>query len=706
MGQKGISKSKFMGKKMTFEQTDDLRMDMGALFFAIAKRLPRILIVTAILLVATYFILQIVPKKYVSSASILVESRESVFTRATNDNSSSSASIVDPTVIASHAALIKSRDTIARVVENEGLRDIAELNGSKKSFFQDVFSLFSKPISTQSQNERVILAVAKRTKVIQLPASRVITIFFRSTDPHLSARVANALANTHVTRRTELSVSDTSNASQWLLVEIEKMRGLVATAEKAVANYRVDNDLFVGTNNTSILDLQLSNISTQITTAQERKNQAESRVALIRGLLKSGRPVDGVPDVRNSIVVQRLAQDKAKLQGDLALLSATRLPNHPEVMALSAQIAEIDKQIIREGRQVANALEAEAKIESDLVQSLRDDLTRLKIDVSGATKSNVDLIGLEREAKAQRDLLSIYLMRYRDAAARAGNSGVLPDVRVITSAAPSIVPASPKKGFILLAVGIIALTFQFGGVLFSELLSGRAIRDVHNNRENGQEGTYASDENINKEEEFQSMSMAQNSNNLGLKEVEQPLNTATYMDVTLFSKQIARSNPLMFVTNLNSNKDGSTQAISSELISAGNSVIEVDAGSRRVSSNLGISDLSFDNVEFGDVVQRRAQSNFAFVPWGQKNTLNLNSPKANTLITALGEIFETVIVDVGRAGMASSLSAFTGLNGLVLLVVDDGVEQREIDSVSRDISDLGFSNIRILSSSSHQSKVA
>src|SRR5690606_38156903 len=118
-----------------------------------------------------------------------------------------------------------------------------------------------------------------------------------------------------------------------------------------------------------------------------------------------------------------------------------------------AQIAEIDRQINIEGRRVADALEAEAQIESALVTSLNNDLTRLKVTATTASTSNVTLEDLQREAKAQRDLLENYLARYRDASARSESAGTLPDVRVVSAAAPSTTPASPKTAFILAAVG-------------------------------------------------------------------------------------------------------------------------------------------------------------------------------------------------------------------------------------------------------------
>src|SRR5690606_27210113 len=98
-----------------------------------------------------------------------------------------------------------------------------------------------------------------------------------------------------------------------------------------------------------------------------------------------------------------------------------------------------------------------------------------KSSASTATTDTVTLDGLEREAKAQRDLLEGYLQRYSEAMSRVDANSALPDVRVVSLAAPSVSPASPKTSLILLAVGIVALATQLGVIIFGELISGRAI---------------------------------------------------------------------------------------------------------------------------------------------------------------------------------------------------------------------------------------
>ncbi|MCF6344817.1 MAG: Wzz/FepE/Etk N-terminal domain-containing protein, partial [Devosiaceae bacterium] len=240
---------------MTYENEVETRMDMGALFAAIFRRLPRILIVTALFLIGTYFLLNLVPAKYRSSASILVESRESVFTRANNATQPRQSGL-DPSYVPSQIELIRSRDTLMKVIEKENLRDVAEFNGANTSLLGTILGLIRPAPNNQLSDERVLLAVAKNLKVSQLGGSRIITISFSSTDPILAAKIANSIANMHIMLRAELSVSDTVGATIWLEEEIKTMREQVANAEAKVAKYRIDNDLFVGSNNTNVLDQQ------------------------------------------------------------------------------------------------------------------------------------------------------------------------------------------------------------------------------------------------------------------------------------------------------------------------------------------------------------------------------------------------------------------------------------------------------------------
>ncbi|HEY8596716.1 MAG TPA: Wzz/FepE/Etk N-terminal domain-containing protein [Devosiaceae bacterium] len=463
---------------MSIDQPDDTlntRADMHAIGSALWRRRLRILLVTALLCAAAYAVLLFVPKAYDSSASLLVGPRDVTFTRAAGDNQSGSG-VVDDALITSQIELIQSRSTLLPVIRQEKLDQVPELNGSQRAFpFSLIYRLLGRGPANVGGEDVVLARLKDRLTVIQERNSRIISVIAETGDPVLSARIANAVAHTFVQVRSDLMLQDTADATKWLQGEIETLRQRVATAEKKVADFRVNKDLFVGVNNTSLVDQQLSDIASQITAAQQAKNTAQSRAELIRKLLDSGQPIDGVADVRDSAVIQQLSEQKAQLQGQRALKLATLLPDHPDVRALTAQIGEIDRQIATEGRRVADALESEAKVQANLEQSLRADLARLKVSASQATLDNVTLAELQREATAERDVLETYLQRYRDASGRTDPNSALPDVRVVSDAAPAVAPASPKTKLIVLAVGMLSLALQVGSVVFGEIVSGRAL---------------------------------------------------------------------------------------------------------------------------------------------------------------------------------------------------------------------------------------
>ncbi len=454
------------------------RIDIGTMLSEVWRRKWRIAGVTIALLALTYIALLFVPKLYESSASLLVGSRDTSFTKASTVTSSSSGGGGgDAMAIASQVELIQSRDTLLPVIERLDLKDVPEFNTASPGLVGTLLGLLGQaPPPPRDVTATVLANLEKRLTVIRERDSRVVSILFRSEDPALAARVANAIATAHVNRSAGLEVSDTADASKWLETEIDKMRKKVAAADAAVANFRIANDLYKGKDGTSsLVEQQLSDIASQITQSQERESTARSRSTVLRSLLQKGKPIDSVPAVQDSAVIAALAKQRSELQGKKAEMLARLLPSHPSVEAATAQIREIDKQMAAEGRRIADALSSEADIEAGIQKSMQDKLTQLKATASTDLTNGVSLSELEREAKAQRDLLENYLVRYRDASARTDINSALPDVRIVSEAAPSYVPASPKTSLILIAVLVVSLAGQIGYILFAELASGRAV---------------------------------------------------------------------------------------------------------------------------------------------------------------------------------------------------------------------------------------
>lgn len=692
--------------------TEDLRMDIGALFGALWARLLRIILVTLFFIAVAYGVLMFVPKMYESSASLLVEDRSSSYTQSagTASTGTSGGGITIDALMSSQIELIKSRDTLLTVIDTENLRSIPELNGTSANPIAAVMALIGRKPEPRSVDETVLANLVDRLTVIRERDSAVISIYVRSTDPQLSATIANAIAAEHVKRRAGQVMADTAEASSWLEQQISGLRTRVQEADQAVADYRAANGMFAGANGTTLPDQQISDIGRQITDAQGRRNAAEQRARLIRSLLASGQPLDGVEDVRSSAAIQSLLQSRATFQAELAEKLATLLPAHPTIRGLNAQITQVNAQITAEARRVADGLAAQVTLEDGVIASLNEDLARARLAASTQAQGSVTLDSLQREAKAQRDVLDSYLLRYRDASGRTEAGATLPDVRIITRAAPSVVPASPKVALTLGAVGFIALALQIGAVLFGELMSGRAVYDraslrpVRNDDIDLAEpdtvdemvdspGPMLVDAPIDDDPVEIAARVAGDGPALDLSAIASDLTLGRVRIVLLAAMSEARDAAI------------GADTLAAEALRHGLSVCRVDAGSSRISSVPGLTDLSASRATFGDVVHK-LRGGLAEVPWGQMPALDRRSDRPLTLVEALADVYEVVIVSTGRISVNSSLPMFAGLASRLVIVSREETPSAYVDAVANDARSLGFPEVESVVLAEPQSAVA
>ena len=318
-----------------------------------------------------------------------------------------------------------------------------------------LFGIGRDPFSLTPE-ERVLEAYYERFTAYAVDKSRVIVIEFQSRDPELAARVANSIAEGYLVLQQNARQEQAKAAGQWLSGEIENLRKKVAEAESRVEDFRSKSSLFIGTNNTTLSNQQMGEINTQLNNARALKSDAESKARLIREMLQSGKPIEA-SEVLNSELIRRLSEQRVTLRAQLAEQSSTLLDGHPRIKELKAQLADLDRQMREEASKVSRSLDNDARIAGGRVEGLSASLEQLKKQASSTNGQDVQLRALEREAKAQRDLLESYLAKYREATTRENIDAAPADGRIISRATVSNTPAYPKKLPIVLIATLATL---------------------------------------------------------------------------------------------------------------------------------------------------------------------------------------------------------------------------------------------------------
>jgi succinoglycan biosynthesis transport protein ExoP len=463
-------------KPVAASETGDL--DLHALGQTLIRKRSLIIVPTVLVLVASLAAVNMVTPRFKSEARILIDGRENVFLRPTGERNEE-RSALDAEAVTSQVQLVQSRDLAREIIRKNKLAERPEFDPVLQGFspLKSMLALVGigrDPLSLTPE-ERVLEAYYDRFTAYAVDKSRVIVIEFQSRDPELAARVANSIAEGYLVLQQDARQQQAKSAGQWLSGEIERLRRKVAEDESRVEDFRSRSSLFVGTNNTTLSNQQMGELNTQLNNARALKANAEARARLIRELLRSGKPIEA-SEVLNSESMRRPSEQRMTLRAQLAEQSSTLLGNHPRIKELKAQLADIDSQIRDEASKIARSLENDARLASDQVDGLASSLDQLKKLASSNNGQDVQLRALEREAKAQRDLLESYLAKYREASARENIEAAPTDGRIISRATVSNTPAYPKKLPIVLIATLATLLLTSGAIATGELLRMTAPR--------------------------------------------------------------------------------------------------------------------------------------------------------------------------------------------------------------------------------------
>lgn len=462
---------------------EDVDIDLGRLFSAVARQWMRILLGAAIIAALAFLAAWLATPRYKAEARIFIRAGESEFTRPTSAGERGGANdanspALDEAGVVSQVEIIQSNEILLAAAEKEKLRDQPEYsNESAISTALQILRL-QRDTGDQVEPERLLQKMRDNLSVYRVEKSRIIVIEFKSEDREKSAGVANAIAQAYIAATEEAKKDANKGATDWLEPEIATLTKQVREAEAKVADYRAQQDLLVGQNNSPIATQQLSELTQELSRVRAGRARAESDAEGVRNAMRGGASLDSIPEIMASPLIQRLREGEAQLQADIADLSTTLLDNHPRIKAMRSQLVDRQAQIRREAENVLEGLNNAAETARVREQQLIADVNKLKVEAARAGGDEVQLRALEREAAAERELLNSYLTRYREASSREDRNYVPVDARFYSEALVPSRPYFPKIVPITGAAFGVGLMLMVIGVMLAELFSGRAMRPV------------------------------------------------------------------------------------------------------------------------------------------------------------------------------------------------------------------------------------
>jgi capsular exopolysaccharide synthesis family protein len=454
-------------------------------FNAVRRRLPLIGAVTTAVTVAAAAFSMTLPNRYDGVAVVQIDPRKksiSQFEGVVEDLKGDSASID------SEVEVLSSRAIALKVIDVLNLRDDPEfrpqsmvryvfrllgLNGylpaeqalepshhakSERRLDQDPNGTLvgrNQPGEATPERDELASAFQERLKVSRVRMTLLLEIKFTAGDPIKAARIANTIAEIYLANNLANKKQASGFATDLLEGKLAEMQQRVAEAERKVAMYKSDNNIFDSEGNI-LSEKELARLMEQTVAARNTTAEAKAKYENAQRLATTVGGTATIAEVLDSNTI-RLVKESVSVARKREAELATRYGHrHPEMQKVRAEIAEAESQLAVEiERQVAN-LRNEYVVAERREMQLRQSLTTLKEQEAATKEASVKLSELQREALTSKQLYESLLGRYKQTSETQDLQ--LPDARIVEQADVPLHPSSPKRKQIVL----IALIAGFG----------------------------------------------------------------------------------------------------------------------------------------------------------------------------------------------------------------------------------------------------
>lgn len=394
-------------------------MPVADLVAALKARWRLELAITLLVAGLVFAVALAMPKTYVASAKLLFDERAP---DPGGDAQQQAQPASRQEVLATQADVIQSDDVAREVVARERLLDQP---GTRAAWQKAT----GGSIPADAWLAQRLLA---GLKVEAQEGSNVASVSYTSADPRVAARIANAFCHAYLDTRLKLATDPARAYSQWFETHIAQSRRNLRRAQTALADFQRAHGI-LGSESINAEGDRLAQLSQQLAQADAQQADAAARAGGDRA---------ASPDVQGSYVMTQLRTQIATKAGQVAQLSATLGPNHPDMVAARGELAALRAQLAAETGTMAHSLKVASGDAAARTAQLRRlvEAQRARMFALQADRSQLEVLQRDvQSASAAYDADSQRLnaMRLQAELPRA-------NVRQLDEAKVPLVPARPN----------------------------------------------------------------------------------------------------------------------------------------------------------------------------------------------------------------------------------------------------------------------
>jgi succinoglycan biosynthesis transport protein ExoP len=414
-------------------------MDFNQFILALRARRKAFLVVLGATIFTALAIALIVPKNYVSSASIMIDAR--------NEQALSATDRLSPRERAGYLQtqidLILSGRVAKRVVRDLKL---AQAPGMREQYERET--------GGQGTFEDWAAGTLQKKVKIEATASNIITILFSSPDPKFSAEAANGFAKAYVDTSLELKTEPTREAALWFEEQLKGLRTSVSQSQAKLTAYQREKGITSVDERADIESTRLNELSTQLLTARNATYEAQSRYKhaseFLAGSSAAGASnaalADSLPEVSANAGVQAVKTALVAAETRLEQSTSDLGPNHPQYQRNVAEVQGLREKLASEMKKVISGLQNAAVQSRRREEELKNAYAEQQARLLSMRDSRVELAVMMRDVENAQRTYDSALTRWLTNKVESRVN--MTNIAVLTPAIEPLEAKSPKVGLI------------------------------------------------------------------------------------------------------------------------------------------------------------------------------------------------------------------------------------------------------------------
>jgi len=244
-----------------------------------------------------------------------------------------------------------------------------------------------------------------------LPNTSLVIIKYRHSDPEITQKVANTIAEIFRNNNRERETVDSTKAGDLLAKEIANLQTKIKRDQEVKFNFAREHGLPLDDNPESNIELQrLATLSKQLLEAENERKNLQS---IYEAALREKDPY-AIPGVIDSDRILRLREKISTLNEQRENLLVTFTKEWPGVKRIDASLVPLEEEVAKAPLELIAAMKSRSEAARSKENSLRQSYNSQRGTTTQQIRDKIDLTAISQEIETNKQYLNTLLARQRE----------------------------------------------------------------------------------------------------------------------------------------------------------------------------------------------------------------------------------------------------------------------------------------------------